>query len=143
MDYAKKDGVFTERGIRNQQGVRTDLELVKDRIEAGATATDIAFDFPIHFIKFGTGIVKLIMYRNIKLDRLILFRPITVTVLVGAAGSGKTYWDCTQRAEGGLYIVPRKQGDKLWFDGYEGEKNFLFDNFTGSLCSHEENPEVP
>lgn len=136
--YSKKDGIFVETGEMSAPGRRTDLDAVVDLVNEGTNIADIAHEKPETIIRFATGIEKLVMYRDIRLARDVIMRDVQVLVFVGAAGSGKTNWCNAQPRDEGFYIVPRAQGDKLYWDGYEGQKTILFDDFTHGVCSFDD-----
>lgn len=138
INYCKKDGFYVEKGERANPGRRTDLEAVTDLVREGANIADIAHEKPEKFIRFATGISKPVMYRDIRLARDIRTREVHVTVLVGHASTGKTYWCNTQPRDEGFYIVPMAQWDKLWWDGYEGQKTIFFDDFSHGVCSFDD-----
>lgn len=66
-------------------------------------------------------------------DRTRQFRKVQTTVLYGLAGTGKTRY-CFDRFDAkDVYKLDGWKKDSLWFDGYEGEKVLLIDDFYGWL----------
>lgn len=123
-DYCKKDGDYEEFGtVPAGQGARTDLAKCAKKITEGATFQEIATEFPSVALRYGNGIQRL---RS-------LFRPKRSQVpeiwtLWGKTGTGKTrrVWEFADVEE--LWVHP---GDR-WFDGYDGQRAVLFDDFDGS-----------
>ena len=61
-----------------------------------------------------------------------------VIVCYGKTGTGKTYSAINFIAGNRPYFklaAPSKQGDKLWFDGYEGQKVLIMDDWDGRCCT--------
>lgn len=122
-EYCKKDGNFWEHGTlsRVSQGKRTDLEQVATAISSGNSISAIAETFPVEYIKYERGIRSL---------RRTLLPPRSwkteVFVLYGEPGTGKTR--TAFEYDPGLYTHPGGP----WFDGYDGQRVVLFDDFAGS-----------
>lgn len=121
-DYCKKDDDFEEFGdLPGGAGCRSDLVALKNDIDAGKRLSEIA---DTHF---GT---YLRYHRGINLYRGLKATPRTWETLVivywGNTGTGKT------RAvhENATDLYTHVGGN--WFDGYDGEKQVLFDEFCGS-----------
>lgn len=123
-DYCKKDGSFTEIGnLRVGSGRRTDLEEVVQAIRDGKTKRELAEEHPTAVLRYG---------RNIDTLRICQKPPTRVgppliQVFWGDTGLGKTrrvHEECPPEE---LWIHP---GEK-WFDGYDGHKYVLFDDFDG------------
>lgn len=118
------------------QGKRNDLEdiltLVKekksnyeilDQVGAGAARHCKA----IQFMRFTLA--------EQESDRQL--QGIRVLVLYGATGTGKTYAAINYIANNRDYYIceaPSHAQSKLWFDGYEGQKTLILDDFEGSFC---------
>lgn len=109
----------------NQQGKRTDLHDVADALLSGSSVHDIAQEFPVQFIKFHRGIQNLHSLRA--RTRTASFRTVEVLVYYGDAGAGKT----RQAVEGNPLHYILDQGERLWFDGYNGETCLIIDDFYG------------
>ncbi len=119
-------GPFTF-GEHGKQGQRSDLECA-----AGLVRTDglrgVAEQLPGLFIKFhrGLGAYQQIMQGGAHRVGL------RTMAYIGKPGTGKTYRcfeEAAYRAEE-LYR-PVVTESKIWFDGYQGEKCILLDDFTG------------
>lgn len=64
---------------------------------------------------------------------------VRVIVLWGPSGAGKTYAAINYIAGGNNYYIaecPSTKGSKLWFDGYEGQKTLILDDFDSSFCEY-------
>lgn len=123
-NYCKKDGDYKEFGnIPGGKGTRTDLKEVVTQIKKGATFRTIADSHPEAIIRYGSGILRLRqMYRPERTH------PPTIWVFYGPTGTGKTrrVWEFAEKEE--LWVHPGNQ----WFDGYDGQKMVLLDDFDGS-----------
>ena len=125
-EYCKKEGNFTEYGSlsRERQGRRTDLEEIQDSIINGSSDLEIA----------NNNFSKWVVYRRSfsQYRRLVRNTPRTwksvVVVLWGQTGCGKTRFVFDQCGE----TPPWIHGGDRWFDGYEGHKYALLDDFDGS-----------
>ena len=125
-DYCKKDGNFWEDGEISQQGKRTDLLRLVEIIEDGNSAKDVAKLEPVSFIKFHSGIQKLILL-NVKKRNYI---P-NVFVFWGKSGCGKSFSARKEFQDEDYYVWTPARGE--WFDGYSGEENVIFEEFRGQL----------
>jgi hypothetical protein len=123
-DYCKKDQDFEEFGeVPQGQGARTDLAKVVQSIKEGATLAQLAEEHPAAVLRYGSGVQRLrLHYRPVRES------PPEIWTLWGKTGTGKTrrVWEYANKEE--LWVHP---GDR-WFDGYDGHKAVLFDDFDGS-----------
>jgi hypothetical protein len=122
-DYCKKDGDFSEYGeLPKGQGGRSDLEAVAKKIKEGASFRTIAEEHPQVVLRYGSGVLRLKQHFRPKRTG-----PPEIWVLWGKTGTGKSrrVWEFANLEE--LWVHP---GDR-WFDGYDGHKAVLFDDFDG------------
>lgn len=112
-------------GKKSEQGKRSDLEQVAEDILAGDKLRDIALNNPVQYIKFSKGIKELkAQYDESKIPD---FRKVEVEVLAGETGLGKT----RQAVEKNKDYYKLDKADKVWFDGYDGQKTLIIDDFYG------------
>ncbi len=104
-------------------GTRTDLLAVSDRVNQGATETDIASEFPCQFMKYSRGIVRLI-----SLTVTPRTQPPEIILCYGPTGTGKTKY-CYDKWP----LLYRKPCDTRWFDRYQGQTTVLLDDFGGAM----------
>lgn len=115
-------GPFTW-GTFGRQGARSDLSLAVDTLRTGGI-TAVAREHPNEYIKFGNGLSRL----DVRLHKHDQRGPVSVTLIYGPAGIGKTR--LCYEGEPELVPIP----DSLsWFDNYEGEQAVLFDDFDGAM----------
>lgn len=123
--YCKKDGIVTELGEKPAQGNRTDLEELKDMIKDGAKAKDIFEAQPGNYIRYHRGIEKAMnlykIKRNWKMD---------VRIYWGPPESGKTKKVYEEFNSEDIYQKPTGK----WWDGYDGEKVVIIDDFDPNNC---------
>lgn len=106
------------------QGKRTDLEDIKDRLKEGASSLDIADEYFGDWVRYN---------KSFTLYRTLIQTPrdfkTSLIIYWGSAGSGKTR---RVYSEGGtVYPVPQPNGGSVWFDGYEDHESVLLDDFYG------------
>ncbi len=133
IDYCKKEGAVGgpyEHGEPRQQGKRMDLEAFKEDIQAGKRKRDLVDD---HF-----GVIARYprFYDTLtQMNRPTRTVDLEVILLIGETGLGKTrhVYDAFAGGEE-LFITPLNNGT-MWWDGYDGHKVVLMDDFAGA-ASH-------
>lgn len=129
-EYCRKEGKYEEIGEfeKGGQGKRSDLDSVIEKIEDGESAYDIVMQNPASLRYLG-NIQKLI---GMKRGREALEdREVHVEVYYGASGTGKTRKAWEENKETGAYILDTTNNSTVWFDGYEGQKTLIIDDFYG------------
>lgn len=123
--YCKKDNNFKQFGKFIVQGERTDLLEMKEFINEGHTMKEIADENFNLYCQYRSGLTK---YKEmVDKEKSKEFRNVEVNVLYGATGTGKTRLAMVE-AE---YKI---EGFNLkWWDGYEGEKCILIDEFANQI----------
>lgn len=125
MEYCLKDGDFLEFGTRpSGQGRRSDLDNVKSIIKTGGKMKDV--------------IDKSSNYQSLKMGEFLLkylekprpIAPIKVLWLYGDSGTGKTKYVYDKFGTEVFRPVNEK-----WWEGYDGEKVVLLDDFRPDFCS--------
>ncbi len=125
--YCQKDNKYKKIGEFTTQGKRTDLDSLKKLIDLGGTMYDIAQEnFPT-YIMFNRGFEK---YKQLidKRSRQS-FRKVEVIHVYGRTGTGKTRWALEDSQD--CYMIKGK-GLK-WWDGYDGEKNIIIDEYDNDV----------
>ncbi len=107
-------------------GARSDLITIGNLIVHGASPRDIALEFPAAFIRYHRGIQSL---WNVMLPPRDSSVPHTVVIYYGKTGSGKSR--LVGEAYPGAYWIPIQQNKSIWFDGYMGQKEIVWDEFGG------------
>ncbi len=123
------DGIVVEWGDEPSAGERTDLLDVKLMIDEGETWKAIADEHFGSYVRYHKGFEK---YKT--LDGKQREAHTYCKVLWGPAGSGKSTRAMYEARLFGEepYVMPRPQG-KVWFDGYDGQKVIILDEFYGWL----------
>ncbi len=108
------------------QGKRNDLIDLYDAIESGSTRRQLYKNNTAAAYKYVAGISMHIALIRPK-------RPLThsVELHVGPTGTGKTRY-CKDSFPL-HWQLPLRQGTTLWFDGYDGHKVALIDDFKGEM----------
>lgn len=125
-EYCKKDGAFTEFGMRpGGQGRRTDLDSLQQAIKNGSTIKDIQENFFSSWCRYPKAIQA---YADLHAEQ----RQWETRVIIywGETGTGKTRTVYENAASERLEIYAHP-GD-MWFDGYTGQELAIFDDFNGS-----------
>jgi hypothetical protein len=118
---------FYEMGTMPEQGKRNDMALVKDIVMEGGTMDDVvrvASNYQVG--RWGEWLMK---YQPVP----PLDRELDVYWYWGATGTGKT-WAALHEAEaeeGGYWMSSK---NLRWWDGYQGQKNIVIDDFRADFC---------
>lgn len=129
-EQGRLDGPFEGGDWGSQQGKRRDLESIKEWLDEGWEAIDVAREdvngFSA-FLKYNSGMT---MYSNaLKVKRTN--RAMEVIYWYGATGSGKTRGVYERFNAEDVYVVTRPTNGSLYYDGYNGQPCILFDDFYG------------
>ncbi|AUM61668.1 Rep [uncultured virus] len=134
--YCSKGAGVVERGTYDPragvQGRRSDLDNVAALAVAGSTALQIAEAHPSDYIRYHSGIDRLISLSRFR--NSTIHRQVSIMVLYGATRIGKTYFVYHQVAPSlttGLYKTPSPslRGGYSPFDMYNGEEGLFIDEF--------------
>jgi len=130
--YCRKEG-GTGGGIWGEpspgSGDRTDLRRLADAIrDAPMETLDSEFDECV--IRYASGIKYLrgVIYREMRGSD---WREPQLLVYWGPSGVGKSRR--ARLVDPDLYNIPVHECGTTWFDGYEGQKTLLFDDFAGGV----------
>ena len=114
-------GTFKTR----RPGRRTDLESVVEDIRDGASLTEIAQEHPLSFIRYTSGIQRLIAQISEVRDW-----KTRVEVYWGETGTGKTRKAATENPD--AYWKPQDYGSgSCWWDTYDKHETVIIDEFYG------------
>ena len=87
---------------------------------------------PTTYVQYSRGLEKLDhRYQTKRLKTK--HRNVEVIVCWGDPGSGKSYWGQNYLPESTFSLPVANKGGVTWFDGYEGEKVLLMEDFTGKV----------
>lgn len=117
-DYCKKEGDFVEFGTLSQQGKRSDLAVVCEKILNGASMKEISEEHSATYVRNYRGLA------NFQALQTQDYTPISTRGLwyVGEPGTGKSRK--AREENPGAYL---KQQNK-WWDGYINEKVVIWDD---------------
>lgn len=123
-DYcSKQDSEPLALGTVPKQGQRSDLEAVQTAVKEGASEKDLWEDhFPV-MIKYDQAVKR---YRRAIAQPRSPDEAPKINILIGPSGCGKSS-KCPTVSDG-AYWHPL---DGKWWDGYEGQKIVVFDEFYG------------
>lgn len=102
-------------------------------VKNGLTNAQIAEEAPWAILRHSRGIAEL-RYAHLE-SRASSFRTVEVILLTGDAGTGKTAYAIAQSEKNGGYFKPDLSKKDIWFNGYQGQKNLILDDFRGKSTS--------
>jgi len=109
-------------GEEPRPGKRNDLERCKQILDEGKSMAELADECFAPFVKY---------YRGFERYKLIKFKhedsEPRVSIIYGPTGTGKTKY-CNEKYPKAYWNFGTK-----WFDGYEQEREVIFDEFYGNL----------
>ncbi len=130
-DYCSKTetaepGTIMELGELPAQGKRNDLAMLYERIKDGNSIRTIADEFPSQFIRYSKGIKELTA-----LTQYVPRSPAVDPVVhwwFGPTGVGKS-----RKAYETFPDAYVKMSGNKWWDGYEGHKHVIFDDYRSNM----------
>jgi len=126
--YLSKDNSFQDFGDKPKQGMRSDLEVIKDDILNGSkTAEDIAIEQPTMYHQYGRTFNKL---EDIALRRKFRTWTTSCEWIYGSTGVGKSHKAFENYSPDTHYIYPNDNG---WWDGYIGQETVIINEFRGGI----------
>lgn len=125
--YCQKENTLLKLGTFIKQGARTDLEQLKKDIDANHSDKRLWDNHFQNMLRYHRSAMK---YREVKLkSETHQFRKITTELIQGPTGIGKTRG--VYEKECNLYKICGN--DLNWWDGYEGEKTLLIDDYNNDV----------
>lgn len=113
-------------GTSTKQGKRSDLiGLCSEIVEGSLTISEVRRNYPKQYVLYRRG-VEALCAASAK-EKTARFREVQVFVYYGESGAGKTRKAVEENEN--YYML--EQGEKTWFDGYEGESCLIIDEFYG------------
>lgn len=129
-EYCMKDGEFKEFGERRadpEPGKRNDIIALRDAARAASSVTELHDDKVVEAYASHMKFAKEVMFYS-KKARTAEWRNVTVEIYWGDPRTGKTK---RAKEEGDSYTwLP---SEPAWFDGYDGEKILIIDEFYGQV----------
>lgn len=132
VEYCRKgdtrDGACYEEGdLTFEQGKSNELRELTENIVNGADLRSIVEQNAYQYVLHSRGIEAL--RGRVLQQRVPTWRQVSVYVLYGPPGSSKTR-SCYQY-DRDLFKVDRASSGGVWFDGYDGQRTLLLDDFYG------------
>jgi len=124
-EYCKKDKLFVEIGVFTQQGERTDIKTIMDKIKSKEFVID---DHPNEYARYHVMIDKLIMRSFTPRSN-----PPEVFWFYGDSGAGKTRTAIELYGTNNVYM---KDSSK-WWDGYQQQHCIVIDDFMPKDCEEQ------
>lgn len=115
-----------EFGNKPQAGITGDKEGAFAMAEGGATPGEVARKFPKEYARYHAALDKVCKYNS--KPRALDAMPL-VKIYWGVTGSGKSWVAHDEYPD-----AYKQLGGTKWFDGYEGEKEIIFEEFDPLSC---------
>lgn len=129
-EESRVDGPW-EFGKMITQGARTDLSGAVARLKAsGWDMRSLVDTHPMAIVQYQRGMSKLAEIARAKdsSEGKELTREVETFVYFGETGTGKTYSAVTEHKD--VFKLSTYDRDRLWFDGYYGQKTLVIDEFS-------------
>lgn len=122
VTYCKKDGDFSEFGCvpSDNQGQRTDLGPLVQQLRDGKRLREVALVDPATYCRYRSGLRDISTFVAKGREG-----PPTVFYVSGEPGTGKSRWAHGFGEPSETWSYPGEG----WFDGYDGQKIAIFDDF--------------
>lgn len=118
--YCSKQSNLIEFGVRpNPDGKRKDLTDFTTRLATGETLKSIALDMPAVFVQYHNGLTRLSTFYSVPYTH----SDVRGVWIYGVPGAGKSHYARENYSD--IYIKAQNK----WFDGYNGERTILLDDF--------------
>lgn len=121
--YCKKDGKWREFGAQMKQGERTDIKDMMKDVKSGEKIVSIAEKYESTWTR---NYRAMEYYKSLLLAKNKLRKDVSITAIVGPPGTGKTTLASLMVDLDDTYF---KTLEGHWYDGYDGEKTIIFDEF--------------
>lgn len=129
IDYCSKDGDVFTYGEPKTQGQRSDIKKIKKTIKDGGTMKDVLEEATSYqSVRMAE---KYMEYHDKKRKPT---DPLTVIWSYGYSGTGKTY----EAIESMPYAYLKGNNTAKWYQGYDGEKELILDEFRSSTMKYNE-----
>lgn len=116
------------RWVAGGQGRRTDILSIKEAIDNGATPSDVADSYFKEWLRYDRAFDKYSCYVYLRAG---VRRALSIHVLWGPTGTGKTY-RCHAASPGAHRLAPPvSQPGPVWWDGYNGQLAVIIDDYDG------------
>ncbi len=134
IKYCRKDSAiegnwFLDEGVAPRQGKRTDIIAMMDAVHGGVSDLDLFLYHTGPMVKYNRAVTK---FRYLLDRKSSVSEAVECTLYWGPTGVGKTrrVWELEGSS---LYVYSGDSGSNIWFDGYDGERAILFDDYTGGI----------
>lgn len=118
--YCSKQSSLIEFGVRPKgDGCRADLENFCDLLSKGHSLKEVALEMPQVFVQYNNGLTRLAAFYSKPYEH----DDVRGVWIYGVPGAGKSHYARDHYKD--LYIKAQNK----WFDGYNGERSILLDDF--------------
>jgi len=136
-EESRRNGPWQVGQETGGQGKRNDLQTIHELILAKKTNFEILEAVGAGASRFAKNINWLrFVTQESDSDRQL--QGVKIYTIYGPTGVGKTYAAVNVLAAGKDYYkaeCPSHKDSKMWFDGYEGQKTLILDDFSGDFCA--------
>lgn len=132
-NYCSKENIYFKLGNFVSRGYRSDLHNIKDDIKNGATEYDIMENYTGDYVRYHSGINKMMSLIEKKKRKEMGFVRPEVYVRSGPAGTGKTNGIYEKHGFENCFKISRYDDLKFMFNGYDNEDVLILDDFKGNI----------
>lgn len=118
---------FGTEPVATGQGARSDLISLKRSLEADTPMEQIWSDHFPTMLKYYKGAHEFKRVRQMANPRT---EKTVIYVIFGPTGTGKSHW-ARENFPNAYWPTKPPKGQTLWFDGYDGRSDIIFDEFYG------------
>lgn len=134
-DYPGKTGDFiegskVEHGLWVLQGQSKNLVELYEMVKDGSTDYELQESNPVCYARHHKALNK--MRFNLLGEKLPNWKNIPIHVVHGETRSKKTSWIFEKEGAKNCFKL-KCEGSQLWFDGYNGQKVLIIDDFYGQI----------
>ncbi len=126
-DEGRISGPFEFGEVQAGQGHRTDLDLAAELVRTQGAA-QVARDFPVQYVRWNKGL-HLLEAQLQRFGANAMREVVNCAVLWGPTDLGKSHAAFTLDTPADTFVVPVQNSGALWFDGYQGQRTLIFDDF--------------
>ncbi len=126
-DEGRISGPYEFGEVQAGTGHRTDLDQAAELVRTQGAA-QVARDFPAQYVRWNKGL-KALEAQLQRFGASAMREVVNCAVLWGPTDLGKSHAAFTLDSPADTFVVPIQNSGALWFDGYEGQRTLIFDDF--------------
>jgi hypothetical protein len=117
-------------GQISRQGTRSDIAKMYELLKKDKkTPMQVCEIMPGTYMKYYKAVDR--VYNDIQSQQEGQYKEVSVHILYGEAGAGKTRYVYDKHGPENVYRLCQGNGDNIWFDGYTQQKILIIDDYYG------------